>query len=722
MQNGAAGSAGTILQGARYQWHLWRAVWLALLLMLAAVQGTARAQACQTGACVNAGPRLASVNSQQGPLLNLLLRALLPGSTVNLSVTDWNALAGSDVNLNLLLLQLRNQLGVSSTQQVLASNVSLNQLRLAMVQVAQADGNTALVSALNALNAPLGPLSGTVRLGELLRIDLPDGSLAGIHLDVLDLLTGSVQLYNYRNVLTTPTPILLDTAALGLTGVTRVQLWAQVVEPPVQVCGPTGSQFHTAAIRIKLDLGLLNRVPVQPLLNALNGLTLGLSNIQLTAGVLNVEVYANIARAQGTITGLNQINQAVNLQVQPGVVDLYIGRITDAVFFNRSQVLTPAIVQPMPATTLALTADLALAGFSLIKLEVDLSVRLRASAQGQPLAQPVNMLPAYPRTVTLACGTVCIGNLVTSLLGALEVSLVTQRVQGLVLGVVPVDLSVLTGTVNGIINALLGVLADVVRPVLSPVLSSVLGGVVDPLLGLLGVRVGEAVVTVEGFLSYCQTLLRLLLDVAPPTHPGRFDMSIAQAGSVLASAAAAASGAQIEVADAVHGQTYNMAAVASAGTVAAHFAPTWRCSDQNNVEYGQGAGDQFNLVVPTGTTSALTVTCVVTQRQRSANLAISKSNNLGAVSPGGTSNYVITINNPGPDAVVGATLTDNLPAGVTLRAPWTCSASAGSSCALATGGVVGTQAQINLQVNVAVGGQVVVTVPVTYSSNPADFN
>lgn len=722
MQNGEAGSAGTIDRGGRHRWHLWQAAWLALLLMLAAVHGTARAQTCLTGACVNAGPRLASVSSQQGPLLNLLLQALLPGSNVNLSVTDWNALAASDINLNLLLLQLRNQLGVSSTQQVLASDVTLAQLRLAMLQVAQADGNTALVNALNALNLPLGPLTGTIRLGELLRIDLPDGSLADINLDVLDLLTGSVQLYNYRNVLTTPTPIVVDTAALGLAGVARVELWAQVVEPPVQVCGPSGSQFHTAAIRIKLDLGLLNQLPVQPLLNALNGLTLGLSNIQLTAGVLNVEVYADIARAQGTITGLDLLTQAVNLQVQPGVVDLYIGRIADAVFFNRTQVLTPAIVQPMPATTLALQADLALAGFSLIKLEVDLSVRLRASAQGQSLAQPVNMLPPYPRTVTLACGTVCVGNLVTSLLGALEVSLATQRVQGLILGLIPVDLSVLTGTVDGIINALLGVLADVVRPVLSPVLSSVLGDLVDPLLGLLGVRVGEAVVTVEGFLAHCQTLLRLLLDVAPPTHPGRFDMSIALAGQGLASLASAGNGGQIEVADAVHGQTYDMAAVASAGTVAAHFVPSWRCSDQNDVEYGQGAGDQFNLVVPAGTTSALTVTCVVAQRQRLANLAISKSNNTAAVSPGGTSDYVITIANPGPDAVVGAELTDNLPAGVTLRAPWSCSASAGSACTPASGGTVGAQALISVQLDLAVDGQILVTVPVSYSSNPDDFD
>ena len=107
----------------------------------------------------------ASVNSTQSLLLNTLFRALLPGTNVQLSVLDWNALAGGDVKLGLLLERLRVNLGLSNTSQVLDSTITLNQLLLALAQVAQADGNTALVNALNLLQVPLGPLNGTVRLG-----------------------------------------------------------------------------------------------------------------------------------------------------------------------------------------------------------------------------------------------------------------------------------------------------------------------------------------------------------------------------------------------------------------------------------------------------------------------------------------------------------------------------------------------------------------------------
>jgi hypothetical protein len=33
---------------------------------------------CTTGACISAGPRLVSVDSTQGPVLNLLLQTLFP--------------------------------------------------------------------------------------------------------------------------------------------------------------------------------------------------------------------------------------------------------------------------------------------------------------------------------------------------------------------------------------------------------------------------------------------------------------------------------------------------------------------------------------------------------------------------------------------------------------------------------------------------------------------
>jgi len=103
------------------------------------------------GACVSAGPRLVQVDSAQSPILNLLFTTLLPGTNINLTALDWNNLAGADVNLNALLTQLNGGVVVSDPSQVLNANITLAQLRAALVSVLQADGQTAAVNALNLL-------------------------------------------------------------------------------------------------------------------------------------------------------------------------------------------------------------------------------------------------------------------------------------------------------------------------------------------------------------------------------------------------------------------------------------------------------------------------------------------------------------------------------------------------------------------------------------------
>lgn len=707
---------------------------VAILMSVAFAPSPALAQSsCATGACVSVGPRLASVDSSRGALLNLLTQALL-GSSVNVSVLDWDALAQSDINLNLLLLQLQNDLGVSSTQEVLDTELTLSQLRLAMLQVAQADGNTALVNALDALQVPLGPLVGTLQLGDLLAIDFPQGALADIHLDVLDLLVGSVQLYNFKNVATTGTdPVVVDTAALGLPGLARLSLRAQVVEPPTQVCGPTSSQFHTAAIRIKLDLQLADGLDVQPLLDALAALTLGLSNVQLSAELLELEVYADVARAEGSIALLDLLSNVVTLQARPGLVGLYIGEIPDAVFFNRNTTITNAVVAPIRATNLVLDFNIGL-NLTLPVLgellnvnttvKVPLGVDLRAAATGAPDMRTVTATGPFPRLVEVPCGSHCAGDLVTDLLQNLDVDIAPGTITAMatvpVLGTISVDLP--TAILDAIVSTLEGALRNLLVPLLEPLLGLLLGNLVDPVLGLVGVHIGEMVVHAEGLFAHCPTTLRLLLAVVPPTNPGRFDLSIALAGNVLAAQADAGSGDVIEVVDALHGESYDLAGIAAAGTDADMFVPTWRCADQDDVEHGSGSGDTFSLVVPEGTTSALTVTCTLNQRQLEADLSLTKDNGTDGVVAGSTGTYVIRVTNAGPDPVTGATLNDPLTAGLTLSAPWQCEATPGSSCHATSGGAAGDSGMVVVLLDLAVGGEATITVPVQYSANLADYD
>src|SRR5262245_6086134 len=55
---------------------------------------------CDCYASLFAGPRLASVDSNQSILLEGVFNAILPGSYVHLSVTDWNAIAAGNVRLS----------------------------------------------------------------------------------------------------------------------------------------------------------------------------------------------------------------------------------------------------------------------------------------------------------------------------------------------------------------------------------------------------------------------------------------------------------------------------------------------------------------------------------------------------------------------------------------------------------------------------------------------
>lgn len=107
----------------------------------------------------------------------------------------------------------------------------------------------------------------------------------------------------------------------------------------------------------------------------------------------------------------------------------------------------------------------------------------------------------------------------------------------------------------------------------------------------------------------------------------------------------------------------------------------------------------------------------------SVSLRISKTDGVGTFTPGGSATYVITAcNQSGPDPANGATITDPLPAGVTLSGPWNCAGSGAvpGTCPV-SGGAVGGNAVSVTGVVLPVGGCVSVNVPVSFSSNPADY-
>lgn len=473
----------------------------ALLGLLALLSVTAaHAGSCSGTACVVAGPRLASVDSSRSVILNALLEGLLGGGNVSAAVIDWNAVAQTDVRLDTFLNLLRANVGAGSVQDALNTQISVATLITTAAQAAQADGATAAASALNALAAQVGGLSGTLRLGDLLQLSFPAGAFADARLNLLNLVLGGAQLFNSSNAVTTGStpvtlaPVSVNLSALGLGASTvtpTVQAFVQVIEPPVYTCGPQGTTFHTAGVRVKLnvDLGGLN-------LNVLNGVGLD-TGTDLTLSQLTL--YLEVARASGTIGLVNAVADAVTLTVQPGVAQLALGTLNDAAFFNRTN---PTPFSGLTAAKIG-TAQLTVLGVGAVNLDVT-AVGQATSTSG---SASLTFTGPYPQTQTVSAGAAGVTDLVTSLVNSLTVGVTLSAGQS-----IP---PLLAGTVNAAVTNALAPVTNTVKLVLRPVLISTVTALIDQVLTLLGVRIGEAVLTVAGVSTVCTVTGRVYSDAQP---------------------------------------------------------------------------------------------------------------------------------------------------------------------------------------------------------------
>ncbi|UXI66362.1 DUF11 domain-containing protein [Tahibacter amnicola] len=99
-------------------------------------------------------------------------------------------------------------------------------------------------------------------------------------------------------------------------------------------------------------------------------------------------------------------------------------------------------------------------------------------------------------------------------------------------------------------------------------------------------------------------------------------------------------------------------------------------------------------------------------------LQLTKSDGATQYTPGATATYTLVLTNAGPSTATAATIADNLPAGVTLTAPPTCSASGNATCGTMSGTVGGSVVGMsNGSVGTDVGDQLTITVPVAFAGN-----
>lgn len=157
------------------------------------------------------------------------------------------------------------------------------------------------------------------------------------------------------------------------------------------------------------------------------------------------------------------------------------------------------------------------------------------------------------------------------------------------------------------------------------------------------------------------------------------------------------------------------------------------CTLTANVQ-ASAAGNLINVLPAGVVASAQSVTngapAVATLASTGvASLVITNSNGVSAVTPGAATTYTVTVSNAGPNDVVGLTLADAPPPGVTFGS-WTCTATAGSTCTASGSGAVGDTVSVQnggtltytiaAQIDAAVTGSITTTAALAVPGSVVD--
>jgi uncharacterized repeat protein (TIGR01451 family) len=734
---------------------------VAALLVVLGAPVFARAQGCIDYACVTVGSNLVNVDTTQSELLNSLLTSLLgEGSQVDVSMGNYNELLSGSIGLVELLNGLQVDLGLQSPGEVLTTGITLGELLRAAIRVAEQNGELALALALNDLLLDIDDLAQEIQLGELLDLQLGVESLTNVELNVLDLVVGSIQLFNFAHVDGPTAAVILPgvvLAGLGLDGeIGQVSLVARVLEPPTFVCGPEAATFNTAPVRILLDVTVLDLAldttglesGLLGVLGDLLNLLGSLANVELDANatINRLSLLVEVARGEGVIQTIAAVGNAVTIQATPGVASLYLGQIDPNRAFDRTHSLSPADLEFADIATLDLSIRFS-GALSLLFSNVDVAnvaIGAKAFAQGSSAASSFQFTGPYPQSHEFVAGGSAVDGLITSLLDNLEiradVALLEGALDGLLSGLN------LNTFINELLTRLLAILQNTTDGVLAGLLESTLAELLNPLLDALGIRLGEMGVTVTGLIELCPDL------TISKSHLGNF--TVGANGSYILNVrnvGQAPTAHPITVIDTLPGQLSFVEASGVGWNVVAQSGQTVVLQHAQTLAPGNSL-PLLTLTVNANTAGSVinTATVTVTGDSNAANnvaadptvinpapgggapdLAISKSHS-GDFTAGNLHSYTIQVQNVGAGVTTGAiTVVDTLPDGMTYvshsGAGWQLLSNAGQMVTLQSTGVLAPGAALpplvlTVFIDEAATGAVVnaVTVATAGDANPAN--
>lgn len=390
-------------------------------------------------AAFSAGSFTASLNSEDSALLNALLGEML-GAPLNLNAIHYQGIAQTNITLQ-DLLQVSADAG--NYQDLLNSDIQVAELLQLFAEAATRSGtaDVQVIAAMQSIaNVAVRDLS--LKLGDVLAVTTPDTNAAAtVGLNALSLITTSVLVANGDHAVTLQ-------LGINLASIASINALVTVTEPPQIALGPPANangtvctSVQTAQIRVQVPV-LVNI----PLLARID-LSLNLDVAQGNAGLLRVD-------SGDTVTD-------VQIAAQPGIAAI---TLTNTAGSGPARASTLAIPPLIPG------------GIPLADIGLDLSLQ-------PPVSETLDFNVNHPVADDLPQEASVDSPLGGSLQNALS--------QPGALDVAPLP-SILPSTV---INNLV---SDVVSLIVSPLLGEIGRVLLDPLLSLLGIKLGGLDVTLEG--------------------------------------------------------------------------------------------------------------------------------------------------------------------------------------------------------------------------------
>ncbi|MBW2939491.1 pilus assembly protein TadG-related protein [Zhongshania aquimaris] len=245
---------------------------------------TATAKACEPTALISIRSNIAAVD---GGVLNSVLGGLL-GTTLNLTVGDWESLLDTNINLLNFFDALASEVGISAGNYdaLLNADISLADLLDVGANVLQADGASATpVSALQSIVSDIPGAISDLNLSEILQIqDDASKTSLDVNLPLMQLLGSAVQLASVNSGIVADVAVPLGIASATVKAKITEPAQTAIGNPDLAELDPYGNNAifaNTSQVKafVSLDLPIVGTV--------LNNLT-ALLSAPLIADVSNV--------------------------------------------------------------------------------------------------------------------------------------------------------------------------------------------------------------------------------------------------------------------------------------------------------------------------------------------------------------------------------------------------------------------------------------------------